>query len=43
MPEPRTPEEDRQGPDKSRLILWAVAGGIGLIFIGQGVWGLLTQ
>lgn len=36
-------ENDPRKPSITRIAIWLVAGGIGLYFIGSGIYGIITQ
>ncbi len=40
---PAADENDRRRPTMTRIAIWLVAGGIGLYFIGSGIYGIITQ
>jgi hypothetical protein len=40
------PDDDgggKKGPSTNRILVWIIVGGIGLYFLGSGIYGLITQ
>jgi hypothetical protein len=42
--EPKPDDDGRKrGPSTNRILVWILVGGIGLYFLGSGIYGLITQ